>query len=222
MKNPELKLGNLQGAVFDVDGVLVDTEYFQWQGWREVLKPYGKSLTKQQYFLYAGKRGDIIEAELIHDLNLKIDEKTLYLKKEELLFDWINTKQIQLMPNAKDAIKFFLKKKIKVACASGSPKDETRLKLEKTGILTLFQTVVSGSDVKRGKPFPDIYLSTVESLGLNPEKCIAFEDTQYGVSAAKSAGLFCFAVPNEFTQKQDFSKADGVFKNLKEAISALH
>ncbi len=69
--------------------------------------------------------------------------------------------------------------------------------------------------------FPDIYLSAANSLGLKPADCLAFEDTKYGVNSAISAGLLCFAIPNEFSQQQNFSKADGVFKNLKEAIYSI-
>lgn len=209
------------GVIFDLDGVLVDTEYFQWQGWVEVLKPHGKSISQIEYLKYAGKQGSDIESELIIDLNLPLSKNTLLEKKEQLLIDWFETKSLQCMPFAKEAVEYFHHKNFKLACASGGPRDEVVLKLKKVDLLSLFQYVISGSDVKKGKPFPDIYLLAAKSLGLNPEQCLAFEDTQYGVASAKSAGLVCFAIPNEFSYKQDFSQADGVFTNLKEAIAVL-
>lgn len=221
MKNITLKEDKIEGIIFDIDGVLVDTEHFQWQGWVEALKPYAKSLTKTEYFKYAGKQGDAIESELFIDLNLSLSKNTLLDKKKILLADWFETKSLQYMPFAKEAVEYFLDKNLKVACATGSPKEEALLKLKKVGLLPFFQIVISGSDVKRGKPFPDVYLLAVKKLGLKPENCLAFEDTQYGVVSAKSAGLVCYAIPNEYSQKQDFSQADGVFKNLKEAIVAL-
>ena len=134
---------------------------------------------------------------------------------------WFHTKPFPLMPYAFEAINFFLERNIKIACASSGTKDEVHLKLKKSGFLSLFPIIATGSDVLRGKPFPDIYTFAVNSLKLKPENCLAFEDTQYGVAAAKSAGLRCFAIPNEFTHEQDFSRADAVFENLKEAISSL-
>ena len=71
-----------EAAIFDVDGVLVDTEYFQWQGWVEVLKPLGKSISKEKYFNYAGKHGDIIETELLNEFNLKRDEHKFNTKRK--------------------------------------------------------------------------------------------------------------------------------------------
>lgn len=212
----------IKGVIFDLDGVLVDTEYFQWQGWVEALKPYGASLSKKEYLKYAGKRGDMIESELVQDLNLDIVQGTLLKKKEHLLMKWFLTEQLQLMPFAEEVLQHVAKKELLLACASGGPRDEVQLKLKQVGLLPFFKYVVTGSDVERGKPFPDIYLLAAQSLGLRPEQCLTFEDTQYGVASAKSAGLTCFAIPNEYSQEQDFSQADGVFTNLKEVISSLN
>lgn len=219
-----MKVNNheIKGVVFDLDGVLVDTEYFQWQGWVEALKPYGKSISKKEYLKYAGKQGNAIEAELINDFNLTVAKHSLLAKKEPLLIKWFHEKQLQLMPYAREAVEYFLKKKLQLACASGGPRNEVELKLQKVGLLASFQNVVSGTDVKKGKPFPDIYLLAVKNLGLKPENCIAFEDTQYGVASAKAAGLTCFAIPSEYSSQQDFSQADGTFTNLQEATSTFN
>ena len=209
----------IKGVIFDLDGVLVDTEYFQWLGWVEALKPYGKSMTKKEYMKYAGKQGDAIEAELFIDLNLSLHKNVLLDEKQKHLVGWFETKTLACMPYAKEVLEYFQHKNLKLACASGSPKKEALLKLEKVGLLSKFQNVISGTDVKRGKPFPDIYLLAAQLLGLNPEQCLAFEDTQYGLASAKAAGMLCFAIPNEFSKEQDFSQADGVFNSLKDAIT---
>ena len=211
----------LKGAIFDLDGVLIDTEYFQWQGWVEVLKPYNISMSKQDYYNHAGRRGDQIEADLIKKYNLNVEKDSLLAKKESLLMKWFKEKSPELMPYAKESVEFFIGKTLWTAVASTAPGDEVLLKLKGTGLYSLFQVIISGTDVKRGKPYPDIYLAAVEKLNLKPEECISFEDTQYGVESAKAAGLKCLAIPNEYTKKQDFSKADGVFNNLKEAVDSI-
>ena len=213
-----LHLNKIKGVIFDLDGILVDTEVYQWQGWVEVLKPLGIGLSKEEYFKYAGKTGNIIESELAKDYNLKIEKGSLLKQKERLLIEWFHYKELKLLPYAKEAVDFFINKGMKVAIASGGPKDEIILKLKKINLYSLFSVITSSSEVKRGKPFPDIYLLSAERLGLKPEECLAFEDTQYGLEAAKSAGFTCFAIPGEFSVKQDFSRADKIFNNLEEVI----
>ena len=208
----------LKGAIFDLDGLLVDTESLQWQGWGEVLKPFGISLSKEGYLKYAWKAGTIIEAELIKDYNLNIRKSSLLKEKEDLLLKWLRAKPLEAFSFAKGAIKFFKKCKVKVAVVSGGPRNEVEFKLKKIKLYHLIDVIISGDDVKKGKPNPDIYLLGVEKLNLKPKDCISFEDTEYGVKSAKSAGLICVAIPNEFSKKQNFSKADAKFNNLREAI----
>lgn len=208
----------LKGVIFDLDGILVDTEHLQWQGWLEVLKPFEISLSKEDYLKYAGKAGTISESELIKDFNLNIKKGLLLKKKEDLLLEWLRKKPIKTLPFAKGAVQFFVRHGIKIAIVSGGPKDEVEFKLKRIGLRPIINVVISGNEVRKGKPYPDIYLLGLKKLSLNPEDCLSFEDTQYGIESAKSAGLTCLAIPNEFSQKQDFSKANGIFGNLKEAI----
>lgn len=192
-----------KGIIFDLDGVLADTEYYQWQGWIEALKPFGIKISKEEYFNYAGKRGDIIEAELIKNYNLDIEKGSLLKQKEERLIEWFQTKELKLLPYAKEAVEFF-SKTAKIAVASGGPKDEVVLKLKRINFYHYFPVITAGNEVERGKPYPDIYLLASQRLGLASKDCLAFEDTEYGLAAAKSAGLVCFAIPGEFSIKQNF------------------
>jgi beta-phosphoglucomutase-like phosphatase (HAD superfamily) len=210
---------NIKGIIFDLDGVLFDSEYYQWQGWVEPLRKYGIELTKEKYFDYAGKSGKQIDEEMIKDFNLNVPIGTLWDAKKVLIEKWFNEKTMPLMPYAREAVEFFVgDPRFKVALCSGGDKGEIVAKLEKNDFVKYFPIIAAGSDVERSKPFPDIYLLAAKKLGLEPEQCLAFEDTQYGLQAAKSAGVYCFAVPNEYSEKQDFSKAERVISSLKEAI----
>ncbi len=208
----------IKGVAFDIDGILVETEYLQWQGWVEVLKPYGISLSREQYFKYAGKRGDIIESELIRDFNMELKPGALLEPKERLVRQWVREKELRLMPYAREAVEFFAERGIALVASGGAPREEGMLKLERTGLVSLFPIIVTGSDVERGKPNPDMYILAAERLGLMPEECLAFEDTEYGLESAKRAGFISIAVPNEYSVKQDFSRADSKFNDLKEAM----
>ena len=209
--------GNIKGIIFDLDGVLLETEYYQWQGWVIPLRGFGIELTKEKYFDYAGKNGKQIDKELIKDFNLNIKEGELLLKKEPLLIKWFSEEKLNYMPYVKEALEFF-SSKFKIALCSGGPRDEIILKLEKAELIHYFPIIVAGSDVKNSKPAPDIYLKAKELIELSGEECLAIEDTQYGLQAAKDAGLNCVSIPNEYSLKQDFSRADMVCKSLKELV----
>jgi len=86
--------------------------------------------------------------------------------------------------------------------------------LELLNIKNYFDTIVSGEDVKNGKPAPDIFLLTCQKLKVKPEECIAIEDSQNGVLSAKNGNLKCIAVPTSLTKHMDFSKADYIIDNL--------
>jgi HAD superfamily hydrolase (TIGR01509 family) len=207
----------IKGIIFDLDGVLLETEYYQWQGWVIPLREFGIELTKEKYFDYAGKNGKQIDKELIKDFNLNLKEGELLLKKEPLLLQWFSEKKLNYMPYAKEAAEFF-SSRFKMALCSGGSREEIILKLEKAELIQYFPIIVAGSDVQNSKPAPDIYLKAKELIGLSNEECLAVEDTQYGLQAAKDAGLNCVSIPNEYSLKQDFSRADMVCNSLEDLI----
>ncbi len=209
----------VKGVLFDLDGVLIDTESYQFRGWVEVLKPYRLKLSKKEYIeKYAGKTGEIIEGDILKSNKLSLKKGFLLHKKEKLLMKWFRTKRINKMRYAKEAVEFVIKNKMAVGLVSSGPRDEIVLKLKRSGLYRFFKIIVTKEDVKIGKPNPEIYLKGLQKLGLKARECIAFEDTQYGLQAAVGAGIRCFVVPTEFSRQQDFSKATCVFKNLEEAI----
>lgn len=217
-----LNLPQIKGVIFDLDGVLVDAEKLHYLAWLKVLKPFGVNLSKKEFCAFAGKQIDIIAGELIEKYKLKRRKEKLVLQRRKIAFEIFKNASVKIMPDAKRALEFFSKKfKIKIGLASGSTKKIAVLKLKNADLYRFFSVIVAGDDVKKGKPHPDTYLLALKKLKLRPEECLAFEDTQYGVESAKSAGLFCFAVPNGYSCKQDFSRADKVCKSLKEAIDHI-
>jgi HAD superfamily hydrolase (TIGR01509 family) len=215
-----MKTSKIEAVIFDLDGVLVDTEYYQWQGWNYAFEYHGLDirLSKLDYLKYAGKRGDQIESELIDHYKLDLREGSLVNAKEERLIYWFETEKLQPIDQVIESIEFVQKSGYKTAVASGGPSSEVMIKLRHAGLIKYFKTIVTGTDVMKGKPNPDIYLKTAEELRVNPKNVLSFEDTQYGLQSAKSAGLTCIVVPTEYSVKQDFSTADYVAPSLEKAI----
>ncbi len=208
----------IKGAIFDLDGTLLETESYQWKGWVEALNEHGVALSKEGYRKFAGKSGKIIAEELAIKHGLKIEPRLLWEEKEKRIKRWFATEQLKHLHHAKESLEFFKSKGMKIALASSGSMHEIGLKLKRAGLEHLFDAVVSREDVRQSKPHPDIYLEAAKRIGCKPEECIAFEDTQSGVESANGAGITCFAIPNEFTSGQDFSKADGIFTDLEKAV----
>ncbi|MFA5009100.1 MAG: HAD family phosphatase [Candidatus Paceibacterota bacterium] len=211
---------NLKGIIFDLDGILFDSEKCQWKGWQYPLREFGIELTKEMYLKYAGKSWKYIDPEMIKDFNLPLEEGQLVAKKKPLIEKWFSEKPMPLMPFAKEVVEFFVNNpQFKVALCSGGDREEIITKLEMNDFLKYFPIIAAGDDVKESKPAPDIYLLAAKLLKLDPENCLALEDTQYGLQAAKAAGAHCFAIPNEYSEKQDFSSADKVLSSLNDVMN---
>ena len=103
-----------------------------------------------------------------------------------------------------------------MAVASSGIKENVFLVLDKLNIKNLFKIIITAGDIERVKPFPDIYNKSCDLLGYKKDECVAIEDSETGLEAAKAAGIKCIVVPCEFTKKQDFSAADKMFKKFNE------
>jgi HAD superfamily hydrolase (TIGR01509 family) len=113
-------------------------------------------------------------------------------------------------------LRLLKEKKLRIALSSSSARHWIDLILARLKIRGFFEVVVSREEVKKSKPWPEIYLLTAKKLSLTPKECLVLEDTPPGIEAAKKAGMKCLAVPNKFNQQADFSQADWVLRSLVE------
>ena len=193
-------------VVFDMDGVLFDTERIGVQSWTEAAEPtglqnayeiarmcIGRTIpgTKEVFMAEAEKQGIVLDFEKLHaDCSRRIFEK------EER--DGLPEK-----PGVHEILEYLHEKKIPVALASSSKKATVLSHLEKSGITGYFQKIVTGDMVTHGKPSPDIYLKACDELGAAPEEVIAIEDSFNGIRSASAAGLHPIMVPDQLQPTEE-------------------
>lgn len=202
----------LTAVIFDLDGLLADTESLHRQSYQEILREYGCEPSDKEYLDYwirTGKGAKYWVQEHGLDLDLSELQQQKHQRYMELIRD-----SAQAMKGASELLERLSGKK-KLALASASFRDSVHGVIEVLGMARYFEVVVTKSDVPRSKPFPDIFLRAAEKLGVTPSECLVLEDSERGVLAAHRAGMKCIAVPNEHTRQNDFSTAEIVLTSLE-------
>jgi len=205
-------------VIFDLDGLLADTEGLHFQSYHEALKQHGVDVTLEQYIEHWIRGGKGVtdwarEHGLVLDVSLIRKQK--YARYQELV-----ALSVQPMQGAVELLKR-LHNKRHLALASASHGNSVEWVLRCLGITHYFEDVLSGDDVKRSKPFPDIFLKSAQNLKIDPAECVVLEDAERGIRAANSAGMKCIAIPNVYTQDNDFSLATKVVSSLDEVTLDL-
>lgn len=205
----------IKAILFDMDGVIVDSEPLHFEAHKKAAAQFGIKLTLEDYMKYGVSAGDDALYEKMSEISGMPVDKSEISKIKKQQYRKIFDEKGQMFPGILEALRDFSKRH-KLALVSSGATDAIEYVLEKLEIKNYFNLIVCGEDVEKVKPFPDIYLKTLELLDMEPEDCVAIEDSQNGVKAAKGADLRCIAIPNEFTKSQDFSKADMVLASSRE------
>ena len=212
--NEDIK-NNIKAILFDFDGVIVDSEPLHFEAHKKVLKTFGINLTLEDYMEFGIAKGDDNLYEKVpQKYEMKIDKEAMS-KIKRLVYREIFNEKAKLIPGILETLKKFSKEYNLVIVSSGVG-DTVRYGLKKLGVSEYFKFVITGDDAKEVKPAPDVYFKAIKLLGYNKENCIAIEDSETGIEAAKNAGIKCIAIPNDFTKKQDFSRADVILSSIKE------
>lgn len=209
----------IKGAIFDQDGLLFDTESVYAKAWVEVSDRHGYGFTDAMTRRISGYGRGEIGAEIarliaIDDVEGYIDE--VMVRARELLL----AAPPKLKPGAREILVACQKRGIKLALASSSPRDCIEWNLGSTGLKHYFDAIVSGADVSRGKPNPDIFLLAASKLGLAPEDCAVFEDAFTGIQAAVKAGCRAVMIPDRRQPDESIRQVAQVFSSLEDVISS--
>jgi beta-phosphoglucomutase family hydrolase len=176
----------IEGLIFDCDGTLVDTMPLHWEAWQMVAGKHGLHFPEERFYALGGVPSRDIVKMLAAEQNLSLDHLAIAHEKEEAY--------LAVMPHAKgiapviDVVREH-HGKVPMAVASGGTRKVIEMILTQAGIRTYFDAVVTSEDVVRQKPAPDIFLEAARRIQRRPERCRAYEDTELGLQAIRSAGM---------------------------------
>jgi HAD superfamily hydrolase (TIGR01509 family) len=212
----------VRAVIFDLDGVIIDSEKFNFKVIKTILAKHHYALSEEEYIKdFLGKRIKISLADFLgKDAKLAsmIAKECLELKKELLLTK--ATEEISLREGAIDCVKR-LYRDFPLGLYTSTNKEFTKMILRSFNLSFYFNEITSGDEVKWPKPNPEGYLVNAQKMRMSPHFCVAIEDSELGVKAAVEAGMKCIAVPNEYTKRQNLAQAHMVLRSFKDITPEL-
>lgn len=196
----------IRGVLFDMDGLVLDTEKLYTRFWTEACHYYGFPMTREQALQMRAANSRLGAENLHRFFGPAIDYDTIRNKRIELMDAFIAENGVEPKPGIFELMDALESRGIPAAICSSSPQDRIREHLGYLGIYHRFAAICSGYDVPCGKPAPDIYLHGAASLGLAPENCLALEDAPLGILSAFRANCIPVMVPDQDPPK-DATKA---------------
>lgn len=183
-----------KGAIFDMDGVLFDTERLYQEIWQEIaeerqIKP-GSGFVREISGTSGKKMLQVVEKHYQVSDGLPIIEACMSRMRNRL------AESIPVKEGVSDILRFLKEKGVRTAVASSTGRQQIEQNLRMSGIRDYFMEIVSGQEVKNGKPAPDIYLYAAEKIGCRAEECFAFEDSENGVRSGYAAGCITIMIPD--------------------------
>lgn len=212
---PEMwnKKTKIKGILFDMDGLILDTEKLYTRFWMEAANALGYPMTREQALGMRSLSKEFGAAKLQSYFDKPVNYEAVKQKRIELMNAFIEKEGVEAKPRVFELMAYLKEKGIKTAIATSSPLERTEKYLASVGLADAFDKLISGYMVKKGKPEPDIYQLAAVELGLAPQECMALEDSPSGILSASRAGCFPVMVPDqdeptEETEQLLFAKAD--------------
>jgi HAD superfamily hydrolase (TIGR01509 family) len=205
----------IRGILFDMDGVLSDSEPFICKAATMMFSEIGLKVIPEDFKPFVGTGENRYIGGVAEKYNLNVDIEKVKARTYEIYREIIKW-SLKPLPGACDFVASCRDRGFKLAIATSADNIKMEANLEEIGIpLAAFNAAVTGSDVGNKKPAPDIYLKAAGMLGLKPEECLVVEDAVSGIQAAKAAGCRCLAVATSF-EKKYLKDADWICRSLNE------
>ena len=184
----KIDINNIKSIIFDMDGVIFDTELVYLEIWSKVFEKYGYKLQKEVYAEVLGTGRENVKKVFLNNYGNELPIDKMYREKDEDLEKAVD-KGIPLKQGAYEILSYLKNNNYKIALATSASKERALKQLRHADIEKFFDVIVSRDDVKETKPNPDIFLKAAKKLNVNPNECIVIEDSSAGIKAAFNAGM---------------------------------
>jgi len=204
----------LEAVLFDMDGVIVDSEPLWSEAEKQLLARRNLRYSPSLKTAMMGRDARGAVGYLIEHYSLAESVGELIEERNQLIAEFFK-EHLKAIPGALELVRSVIAAGIKTGLVSSSPKPLVELALGKLRVTGLFDLILSGDQVVRGKPAPDIYITAAEKLEVKPEYCLVIEDAPHGVAAAKGAGMCCLAISTSVSVPE-LAMADRVVSGFEE------
>ncbi len=219
----------LRAVLFDMDGLIVDTEPIHFAAFRTYMSRFGVDMPESMMAEFIGYS----DVENLMDLKekYKVEESLdrMVIERRAIYLELVKTLPIKVFPGFWEFSAKARERGLKLAVVSSASAEQVKIVLSRLfehrpqegPPARYFDAIVTGDDVEHNKPAPDVYLEGARRLSIAPEHCLALEDSPPGVKSASTAGMFVVAIPNEYTCKLSFPGAQAVVDSLEGAREYL-
>ena len=204
-----------RGAIFDWDGVIINSAAQHELSWELLARECGKALPENHFKRGFGMKNEVIIPELLGWTTVPTEIRLLSLRKEAIYREVVREQGMTALPGVEPWLRTLRDEGIPCAIASSTHLENITTTLDVLGLVEFFSTIITAEDVKRGKPDPEVFLTAAQRIGVEPGDGVVFEDALVGISAAKAAGMRVVAVATT-EPKEKLAHADWIVDRLDE------
>ncbi len=207
----------LQAAIFDMDGVIIDSEPLHYRAYHQMFEEVGIDVSAELYDSLTGKSTINVCKQLKEHFGLAqepIELASIKRKHYDVIFE--NDKDFDLIKGVRQLIENYHENGLTLVLGSSATMASIDRIFKRFDLNQYFKAKLSGAELKASKPHPEIFIKAAEATGFSTEECIVIEDATNGIEAAKGAGIFCVGFDSEHSKNQDYSKADLVINDFND------
>ena len=207
----------LKAILFDMDGVIVDTEPLHYKAYQKMFAKVGIEVSSEMYEGFTGQSTYGICKQLCAHFNLGLEPKELVqLKRNYCTKLFFDDDDLKLLDGVEELINNYFDHGLTLVVASSASMFTINNVMKRFNLDRFFSNKLSGADLKASKPHPEIFINAAKAANALPNECFVIEDSTNGIKAAKRAGIFCVAYKSEHSKNQDYTLADMVISDYKE------
>jgi HAD superfamily hydrolase (TIGR01509 family) len=217
-----LKIANFSAVIFDMDGLVLDTESIYFIAWQQAAAMMGYRLSDAFCFSLSGHNGQAIRQKLLLECGKDFDLPRFNELASKVWRNHINRNGIAIKHGFNELLAFIVEQQLPYCLATNSRTANALECLEVAGLTDIFTTIISRDDVEQSKPAPDIFLKAADCLQVSIQQCLVLEDSHTGIVAAKLAGAFAVFIPSSTSiNPLTIEYCDAMHSDLQQVLESL-